>query len=353
LGPPVPLADFGDNVSASSTRFAAFAQDEWMLTPQWAVHAGLRWEGIVTRGSADPSGGPAGAPTNRSSVWTPLLHAVWKPEPASPDQLRFSLTRSYRSPTLQNLIARPGVNTRYPAPGPNTPTQADRAGNPALKPELATGIDIAIERFLPTGGLLSANVFHRQISNYLRSQTTLEDVSWSPGVPRWVSRPQNVGDALTQGIELEAKFRLSDWLADAPKIDVRANASMFRSRVKGVPGPDNRLDQQPDATANLGADYRFIGLPFTLGGNLNWNPAYDTRLSDVQTAYQGRKVGFDAYGLWVFNPSLQLRLTLSNLAPRDYLTGGSVVDTGAGVRETSLTVAPTYLNAQLRLELKL
>ena len=344
------LADFGENLSASSTRLAAYAQDEWNLTPQWAAHAGLRWEGITTRGSGEAG---AGESSNRSSVWTPLLHAVWKPEPQSQDQVRFSLTRSYRSPSLQNLIARPSINTRYPAPGPNTPTQPDRAGNPALKPELATGLDIAFEHFLPTGGLFSANVFHRQISNYMRGQTALEEVSWSPGQPRWVSRTQNVGDATTQGIELEAKFRLSDIAPGAPKVDVRANASLFRSRVNSVAGPDNRLDQQPDYTANFGADYRFTGLPLTLGGNLNWTPAYDTRLSDVQTAFQGRKATVDAYGLWVFNPSLQLRVTASNVGPRDYLTGGSMVDSGAGVIETSQTTAPTYLNLQVRLEIKL
>ena len=347
------LADFGDNVSASSVRFAAFAQDEWKLTPLWAVHAGLRWEGITTRGS-----GESEEATNRSSVWTPLMHAVWKPEPDSHDQIRLSLTRSYRSPTLSNLIARPRINNRYPAPGSNTPTQADIAGNPSLKPELATGLDIAFERYLPGSGLLSANVFQRRISNFMRSQTTLEEVSWSPGQARYVSRPQNIGDAVTQGIELEAKFRLSDVLGDAaPKVDIRANASVFRSRVKSVPGPDNRIDQQPDGTANFGADYRVPGWPLTLGGNLNWTPAYDTRVSDVQTAYQGRKLVADAYALWVFSPTLQLRVTASNLEPRDYLTGGSVdvADASAAVpyRETSRTTAPTYLNLQFRLEIKL
>ena len=346
------LVDFGDNVSASSLRFAAFAQDEWSLTPQWAAHAGLRWEGITTQGSGESE--PA---RNRSSVWTPLMHAVWKPEPDSRDQVRVSLTRSYRSPTLQNLIARPRVNTRWPTAGPNTPTQPDYAGNPALKPELATGVDIAVERYLSAGGLLSANVFHRQIRNFMRSQTTLETVSWSPQ-QRYVSRPQNIGDAVTQGVELEAKFRLGDVLGDsAPKVDVRANASMFRSRVKSVPGPDNRLDQQPDYTANLGADYRVPGWPLTLGGNFNWTPGYDTRVSDVQTAVQGRKRVIDGYALWVFNPALQLRVTASNLNPRDYLTGGSVdsVDpvTLVPYRESSTTTAPTYLNLQFRLEMKL
>ena len=132
-------------------------------------------------------------PSNRSSVWTPLLHAVWKPDPTGRDQVRISLTRSYRSPMLGDLIARPRVNTTYAPPGPNTPTQPDRAGNPELRPELATGIDVAVERYLPGSGLLSANVFRRNLSDYMRSVTRLETVSYA-SVPRYVLRTQNVGD---------------------------------------------------------------------------------------------------------------------------------------------------------------
>ena len=335
------LADFGENLSATSRRYAVYAQDEWNLSAQWAAHAGLRWEGIKTR-SADAD--------NRSSVWTPLLHAVWKPQPESRDQVRFSLTRSYRSPSLVNLIGRPSINNRYPLPGSNTPTQPDRVGNPALVPELATGIDIAIERYLPGSGLLSANVFRRSISNFMRSQTTLETVPWS-AVPRWVARTRNVGDATTQGLELEAKFRLSEVWPELPRVDLRANASFYKSRVENVPGPDNRLDQQPGATANLGADYKLATLPMTLGGNLNWTPGYTTRVSDVQTFTQGRKLLADAYVLWVFNPTFQVRVTASNLTARDYLTSGSL--DALGLRETGSTLAPTYANLQVRIEVKL
>ena len=350
-GMPI-LTDFADSINASSLRLAAYAQDEWSASEHWAAHAGLRWEGIRTRGSVE-EGQPEAS--NRSSVWTPLLHAVWKPDPKGRDQVRISLTRSYRSPTLSSLIARPSVNTRYPVPGPNTPTQADRAGNPNLRPELATGIDIAVERYLAGSGLLSANVFRRNLTNYMRSVTTLETVSYA-NVPRYVLRAQNVGDATTEGLELEAKFRASDVIEGAPRIDVRANASVFRSRVRGVPGPDNRLDQQPDYTANVGADHRFASLPLMLGGNLNWTPGYSTRLSDVQWASIGRKLVIDAYGLWTFNPALAVRLSLSNLDPRDYLTG-STVDApdiqGMPVRESSQTRAPTFINVQVRLEMKL
>jgi len=352
------LTDFGDNLEASSSRAALYLQDEWTLNPNWGAHAGLRWEGITTTGTGENGE----RPTNRSSVFSPLLHAVWKPDPQGRDQVRMSLTRSYKAPTLQNLLARPSISTRFPTIGcgsdpdcPNTPTSPDRAGNPNLKPELATGVDVAVERYLPAGGLLSANVFARQISNYMRSVTTLETVSWS-AVPRWVSRPQNVGNAWTSGLELEAKFRLSDMMSEAPPLELRSNLSFFHSRVNSVPGPDNRLDQQPDMTANLGADYRLRSVPLTVGGNLNYTPGYDTRLSQEQSALTGSKLVFDAYALWTFKPGVALRLSASNLAPRDYTTGGSLdfeSAPGTATRETVRTVATTYTQWQLRLELKL
>ncbi|HSV70676.1 MAG TPA: TonB-dependent receptor [Methylibium sp.] len=352
------LTDFGDNLEASTSRTALYAQDEWTVNPHWGAHAGLRWEGITTSGTGE-NGEQV---SNRSSVWSPLLHAVWKPDPKGRDQIRMSLTRSYKSPTLQSLLARPAISFRFPTIGcatdpdcPNTPTSPDFAGNPDLKPELATGIDVAAERYLAAGGLLSASVFVRQISNYIRSVTTLETVSWSP-VPRWVSRPQNVGDAWTSGLELEAKFRLSEVMADAPPLELRSNLSFFDSRVKSVPGPDNRLDQQPNMTANLGADYRFRAVPLTLGGNLNFTPGYETRLSEEQTALVGDKLVFDAYALWTFKPGVALRLSANNWAARDYTTGGSLdfeSASGALTRETSRSVATTYVQWQLRLELKL
>jgi len=330
--------DEGDQFSATSLRVAAYAQDEWNLTPTWAVHLGLRWEGIRTSSNAAQAGSSLVDVSNRSSVWTPLFHTVWKPDPKSRDQLRLSLTRSYRAPTVQNLIGRTRTVDN------NSATQPDRAGNPNLQPELASGIDIAAERYLSGSGILSASFFHRQISDYMRSVTSLEGA-------RYVSRMQNVGNAITQGLELEAKFRLSDVVTNAPPVDLRANGSVFRSRVKEVPGPNNRLDQQPGGTVNVGADYRFRGTPITLGGNLNWTPGYTTRISETQLAVQGRKLVGDAYVLCFLSPSAQVRVTASNFVPRDYLTGSSYQS--ADVRETSETITTSYINWQLRLEMKL
>ena len=350
-GRPV-LTDFGENLQAASSRLALYAQDEWAINPNWSAHAGLRWEGIATRGTGEDGA----TPSNISRVLSPLLHAVWRPDPKSRDQIRMSLTSSYKPATQQNLIARPNISLRYPVSGANTSVSPDRAGNPQLKPELARGIDIAFERYLAGSGVLSANLFRRNISDLIRTLTELESVSWSPA-RRWVARPQNVGRAVTQGLELEAKFKLSDAVADAPPIEVRANASFYRSRVASVPGPDNRLDQQPAASGNLGADWRLRGTPLTLGGNLSLTPAYVTRLSDDQSAEVSQRRVFDVYTLWTFQPGFNLRLGASNLGPLDYVTGSRVTDAvslpGTVLRTSSQTLTVGKVSWQLRLELKL
>lgn len=347
-----PLTDFDGNLTASSLRAAIYAQDEWAITPQMAAHAGLRWEGINTQGTV-----AVGTPdvSNRSSVWTPLLHAVWKFDEQSRDQVRVSLTRSYRSPDLQNLIARPTLNSRFPGRGPNEELHPDRAGNPNLKPELASGLDLALEHYLPGNGMLSANLFYRRIKDLMRSQTLLETVSWADS-QRWVARMQNIGDAITQGVELEAKFRASEIWPQAPRIDVRTNLSLFASRVQGIPAPDNRLSQQPDGTANLGADYRVRDLPLSLGGNLNWTPGYTTRLSDDQRVTQGAKLVLDAYVLWTIDPGSQLRISLGNLAARNYVTThtlDSINPAGQALRESATSTSPSWRSLQLRWEIKL
>jgi outer membrane receptor for ferrienterochelin and colicins len=344
-GPVLP-DDGLDELSASSTRIALYGQDEFRLNPKWALHAGLRTETIEVSGEA----ADGTRPSNRSSVTTPLLHLLYKPNPQGRDQVRLSLTRSYRSPSLGNLIAKPRYSTRYPVSGPNLPSGADRLGNPALLPELASGLDLAIERYLQGGGVLSANLFARRISNLIRSSTELETVSYSP-VPRYVSRPKNIGDANTYGIELEARFRLDQLIAAAPRIETRANASFYRSDVKSIPGPDNRLDGQSPASVNLGADYRFRGTSFTMGGNLNWTPAYRTQTSAEQSQTVPVKHVWDAFVLYSFTPNTALRLLGSNLNPRDYVTGSERID--PGLREVTSSRQPGDVNWQLRLELKL
>ena len=134
-----------------------------------------------------------------------------------------------------------------------------------------------------------------------------------------------------------------------------ANLSLYRSNVKALPGPDNRLDQQSKATGNLGADYRLRGTPLSLGGNVNWVPGYTTLTDIGQTTSVTTKRVWDAYALWTFNPAVAVRLLGNNLVPRDY-TNTTVADLrslAASERTTVASTGQSYINWQLRLELKL
>ncbi|MFO0124065.1 MAG: TonB-dependent receptor plug domain-containing protein, partial [Inhella sp.] len=340
--------DLGDNLSARTLRLAAYTQDEWQVNPNWSVYAGLRYEQINNRGEAG-----AGAPSvdNTSRVLSPLFQALWKPDPKGRDQVRMSLTRSYRAANLNDLVARRVINAEVPL-GPNTEDTPDRAGNPNLKPELATGLELAYEHYLPKGGLLSANVFARQIKGLIRTtqqQELAQDLSGAQ-VLRFINRPRNLGDATTVGLELEAKAGLAEFWDEAPAalkpLQLRANLSVFDSRVDGIPGPNNRIDAQPRGTANLGADYRVPGTGVSLGASWSLTPEVVIQQTETTRVLTSKRRVWDAYAQWSQTRDLTWRLGLSNLAPLDAFS--QTVIANAGAVTTTDNVNRTFTTWTLR-----
>jgi iron complex outermembrane receptor protein len=313
------LAAFGSDVEASVLRTAAYIQDDWSPAVHWAANAGLRWEGITTTSENNLAN-----VTNESVVLTPLAHAVWRFDEPDRDQLRISLTRSYRAPSLQQLIALPSVTTLYPVTESNVASAPDKVGNPTLKPELATGLDIALEHYDFHNGVMSVSFFDRSIHDLIRNVTTLEDVVYSK-FPRWVSAPVNFGDATTQGIEADAKFRLDDMFANLPPVTLNANISFYRSHVEDVIGPYNRLDQQPGVLANLGGDYKFPSGRLQIGGNVSWTPPFTVQSTNTQSTSYAVRRQIDVYTLWVIDPDTKLRFSATNLSPLEYLTDATTI----------------------------
>ncbi len=343
--------DFGEDLEARVQRLAVYAQDEWEWSKQFSFYLGARWEGIETRSDALQNR-PAVA--NRSGVFAPLAHMVWKFPDAPRDQLRASLTRSYRSPDLSQLVGRYTTHADYDPSQTNVVSKPDRTGNPALKPELAWSLELGYEHYLDAGGVLSANVYFKRIDDLIRnvrSQVPHPDT----GVQRYVSRPQNVGKADAAGLELEAKSRLQDLWAEAPPavqgINLRANLSLMWSRVDQVPGPDNRLEGQPPWTANLGVDWPVRGLPLTLGASFNYTPGFRVQEIDDRFSRAGAKPVLDFNALWKLNPDTSLRLTVSN-ASAHRLDSGATTLAADGSSEASDSRSKTYTTVNLRAEFR-
>ena len=160
-----------------------------------------------------------------------------------------------------------------------------------------------------------------------------------------VAHPE-LGKAVTRGLELKANFPAA--LMPAAPRHLRANASVSRPRVDGVPGPDNRIDQQPDGPP--------ISAPTTAGraaadvgeGQISPRATHPTereQSASVNGKVMATPMASDR------QPRLQGSAHGEQPGPSRLHHRRGYID--ASVRETSQTVAPTYLNVQLRLEFKL
>ena len=339
------LGNIGTKFFTSTKRLALYAQDDWDISPQFAANLGIRFEEIrtQTRDATVES-------ENISRVTTPLGHIVWRFAAPSRDQVRLSLTQSYRPPNTDQLTLRPNINSLYPATGSNLFSAADSIGNSQLKPERANGIDLAFERYFKSAGVMSLNFFVRDINDVIRNITTLETVSWSPA-QRYVSRPQNIGKARATGVEFDTKFQLRELFDTTIPLSLRVNANLYNSQVESVPGPYNTLESQAHVTGNIGFDYRLVNSPLSFGGNFAWTPAYTSQRSEDQISKVSTKRVFDTYALYRVDSRTNVRLSLSNIAPTDSVNEGTSFS--EGLRRFSISNGRTDMSVALRLEMRL
>jgi outer membrane receptor protein involved in Fe transport len=323
----VPL-DVDTGYAATVERLAVYGQDEWEVRPGWSVYLGARWEGVRLRTAGDAFAPVAGS----YHVFSPLMQTLWKIPGSKQDQLRLALTRTYRAPTMQQLL--PAVFYA----SVNTEVSSDYTGNPGLRPELATGVDAAYEHYFSGGGLVSLSATARSISDTIRDATR-----YLGG--RWVTAPANVGGAQVRSLALETKLPLKTTGVGWP-LELRANISRNWSTVDAVPGPGNRLDQQPRWSGNLGADYSGPGIG--AGASVNFVTGGWTRTSLYESSYGGVTRDLEAYALVKFDALRQLRITARNLLAPDRPRGSVYADArGATDR---LANSATYRSLRLQYE---
>ena len=252
-----PYYTLDQDYTADVRRLALFAQDEWQLRPDLQAYLGLRWEGLDTRTAGRGFDGRA----VHASVFSPIGQLVWKLPGRPRDQLRLALARTYKAPQPGALVPR-----RYTVNNDNGPANPDFEGNPGLRPELAWGLDAALESYFAHDGMASVSVYARRIRDVVLQRLYQDGASW-------VATPANNGGAGVHGIEADLRLPLAAPARDAsarwPAVELRANLGRNWSHVDALPGPDNRLAAQAPYTLNLGADARFAGNPHKLAAGLN------------------------------------------------------------------------------------
>ena len=313
-------------------RMALYAQDEFPWGARSAFYVGGRWEQLQTRSE----GRNFATTRHRASVFTPVLQGLWK-RAKGKGQLRVSLSRSFRAPALRSLVPRPYTSTN------NRPLNPDEIGNPALRPELAWGLDAAWEMHGSEGTQGSIGGYLRRIDAPIRNETVLRD-------GRWVSTPVNGTRAMAWGIEMDGRMPLARLYRGGPDIELRGNTTWNHSRVRDVPGPDNRIEDQVPFTASASLDYRISsrwssGLAYThrSGGRIRYS------LSELDiTAYRRE---LEAWAQYATERHGKLRLTASNLLAQDIETGQWRFDEGGSqvLRNTRRSVPGLRLQWELPL----
>ncbi len=216
---------FGGQFRIDQRRLDLYLMDTWEVSEAHHVQAGLRMEWT------DLDMVDAGISRQHKHLH-PAVHYLYRASPAN--RWRVSLAETVKRPDFMDL--QPFVQRDQPYDGQTT------RGNPNLKPEYATGLDIGFERrFLNQEGMLGLNLFYRDIRNRVEVVQVAQDQF----------HVENVGSGEAYGFELDFGAPLAR--LKMPNVSLFANLSLLDSRLtdQGT-GETRSFNLQPEYVSNIG-----------------------------------------------------------------------------------------------------
>ena len=177
---------------------------------------------------------------------------------------------------VSSTIARPGFN-QVTASTSIDPSGSVSTGNPQLKPTTATGLDLALEKYLPHAGILSLGVFDKEIKNYI---VTDESNAPNPYTQGFVGLAKtytytNAAKARVYGLEANYVQRFRDLLpgpfagfgvsANWTWVDSRYQVPVAATDTAAATSRTSVLPSSSRNTANLELLYELRPVNMTLG----------------------------------------------------------------------------------------
>ena len=280
--------------SASSRDGILWIQDDWTLQTSVTLTTGLR---------AESMGLNAEGVSQQHLGWLPSVAVRW--EPADKWVMRSSLGAGLKMPKVDEIS---NATTRSVAI--NTPVEADRRGNPNLHPERSVNFEAVLERYLAEdAGVLGANLYIRSTRDFTERRVQLEGL-------RWVDRPNNEGNALHWGTELDGKLRTDSlgWKGAT----VKAHLTLPHARVNDTRLGITRMARDtPRYVFSTGLDQSLPKLQSSYGISLQLSGRSETDIPGEQRVLTKSKTTLDAFWLYKLTPQFNLRLNGQNLLVAD------------------------------------
>ena len=174
------------------------------------------------------------------------------------------------------------------------------AGNPNLKPTLATNIDLMVERYFDNIGIISAGVFYKKLNDFIytsrNGQFTTEDFSNNfaginnpiPAGESWEFTQARNGESVDVfGFEIAVQKKLDFLPGFLSNFSVLANYTFTDSNAKGITNEDG------DVRTDLGLPRT---APHMVNGSLSWeNEKFSARISANFTSDYLDEIGGNAF----------------------------------------------------------
>ncbi len=228
--------------------------------------------------------------------------------------VRLALARQMQRPRLDQMRVAFGYGVDRTT-DPNNPIIRGGGGNPDLRPYRANAADFTVEKYFGNRGYLAAQLFYKQLKNFIYEQEVPFDYAGLPlgeidvapngiipsGVPGFITQPVNAKGGSIYGFELAGTVPFGEFVPALDGFGVTGGYGYTKSRVR--PSPNEEYGDIPgysrhvaNATlffekfgfgARVSARYRstFVGEFSGFGGNRIRRRAQGETLIDAQIGY--------------------------------------------------------------------
>jgi len=257
FGAELKQTSLNSNIDAELTeeRQSVYLEENWKISKQHTVTAGLRQEWLTRSGLVD----------YQQNNLSPALAYRYQYNPAWSLQIGYS--QSYRTPRTDDLLSTVTPSTSLDAGSLNNP---DQGGNPNLKPEQIQSVESTLGYNKEAGGF-NLTVFRRSIDDYIEKVVSLEGT-------RFVERPQNQAEALASGLELSARWALRN--QDGHSLLINGQISTIRAEIQRAGQADRLASNVAPYSSSIGLSYQYQPLKWSTNLNIGYQPSYRRPLDD-------------------------------------------------------------------------
>jgi TonB-dependent receptor len=233
--------------------------------------------------------------------WFPSLH------------LRYALTNDFLlRAAWSNTVGRPNRSVLLTQENINLTAQTITAPNPDLQPQYSRNLDLSIERYFKSVGLVSLGAFDKEINNYISTQTTTVSSATAAALGAAIPNPseadmtwrlttqRNLAKARARGVELSYSQQLSFLPGLLSSTGVFVNGTWLRSQgyttvSNGVATPNPLAGFLP-RSINAGLSYNRNGLDLRVHINAMSSYLLGLNLTNplLGNGYSGKRRQFDA-----------------------------------------------------------